>query len=253
MKNGVFIVADDLGLHPVVNEGIVFALDNNYVQGVSLMPNAEATKDGVLRLKQINNPLVGIHFVLVEENPLTLKSFPKNHKSFFIKYIFGIIKIKDIEKEFRAQLNLCKSEGIKISFINSHQHLHLLPGILNIVIKLAKENNISYIRTVIEPFRFKAGLIRGLESIFLHWLSTMAKNKIKKNGLITNDLFIGFLNAGNLSKNDLEEARNYSKKYKGIIEVGSHPGLETKELREKYNKWGNYNWQKELELLRLYK
>ena len=139
------IIADDLGLTKSVNDGIIFLLKKGKISGASLMANGEAFDDAVEKIKIFPDANVGIHFVLVEEKPLVLKSLSKNHKTFFIKYILGQVNLKDIEKELRAQLNKCVQAGIKPSFINSHQHLHLLPAIANIVIKLAKEFNIFYV------------------------------------------------------------------------------------------------------------
>jgi hypothetical protein len=89
-----------------------------------------------------------------------------------------------------------------------------------------------------------------VQLLFLNFLSWLAKNKIKKAGLKRNDFFIGFINAGNLSKSDIDKAlklkNNYSNK---IIELGCHPGFENAELIDKYGHW-QYNWQKELEILR---
>ena len=98
---------------------------------------------------EVQLPNIGVHFVLVEEKSITGIELPKNHKSFFLKYILGIISKKDIESELKAQVNKIISAGVRPVFINSHQHLHLLPGIMDMVIEIAKENNITYIRLAI--------------------------------------------------------------------------------------------------------
>jgi len=247
----LLIIADDLGLHPAVNDGIIFLLKNRRITGASLMANGEAFDDAISRLKHVEYvegrpPHVGVHLVLVEEKSLTGIKLPKNHKIFFIKYILGLIKNKDIEKEIRAQLEKCLSSGIVPSFLNSHQHLHLLPGILNIVTKVAKENGINYIRLVNEPLRGRGRLFRKTQLLFLRFLSGFAKRRLNKAGLKYNDIFIGFLNAGNLKEGDLEFAKQIKN---GLVELGCHPGQEDGNLRGKYKNWGNYNWQKELDLL----
>ena len=150
-----------------------------------------------------------------------------------------------------AQLNKCIQAGIKPSFINSHQHLHLLPGITEIVVKLAKERQIPHIRIVNEPLSVSGGkLLRKLQLLFLNFLSAIAKRKVRKAGLVCNDFFVGFVNAGDLSRKDIELAKELSSKYPNkIIELGCHPGFENDELRKKYKNWGNYNWEEELTLL----
>lgn len=246
------IIADDLGLHKSVNDGIIFLLKNNLISGASIMANGEAFDDAARQCLEVLPPNIGIHLVLVEEVALTQTSFPKNHKIFFIKYILGLISLKNIERELRAQLNKCIQSGIKISFINSHQHLHLLPGIVEIIIKLAKEYRISYIRVVNERLIFSNGkLFRKVQLIFLKFLSKVAERKIKKAGLKCNDFFVGFINAGNITKADINFAGKLSQKFPDkIIELGCHPGYESRELVKKYKNWGNYNWQKEFDSLR---
>ena len=251
-RQDISIIADDLGLLPSVNEGIFFALKNRLIDGASLMANGEAFDDAVRQCLENKYENIGIHLVLVEEKPLTSMFFPKNHKTFFIKYLLGIIKLSDIEKELRAQLSKVISAGVKPVFINSHQHLHLLPGIMNATIKLSKEFSIPYIRLVTEPVLFRERkLFRQVQLLFLNFLSWLAKRKIEKAGLRYNDFFVGFLNAGNFRIEDLESAKKLNKTYpEKIIELGCHPGFNSRELVEKYGHW-RYNWEKEIEVLKI--
>ena len=136
-------------------------------------------------------------------------------------------------------------------FLNSNQHLHLLPGIMDITIKLAKEYQISYIRIVNEPTLLKKGsLFRELQLGFLNFLSKSAKRKIKKAGLECNDYFVGFIDAGVMSVKTKQEAEVLAEKYPDkVVELGCHPGYESNDLKIKFKHWGNYNWEKELSLL----
>ena len=155
----------------------------------------------------------------------------------------------------RSQIVKCIQAGIRPVFINGHQHLHLLPGIVNIVIRLAKEYNIPYIRIVNEPLSLSRGnLFRQAQLLFLIFLSKLAEKKIKKAGLECNDFFVGFINSGNLNRGNIEQAGELAQKYQGKkVELGCHPGFEDEQLRKKYKSWGNYNWQKEANLLKSYK
>lgn len=246
------IITDDLGLHKSINEGTPSLLNENKINGALLMANGEAFNDAVSQCLEARSLNIGAHLVLVEEESLSGIQLPGNHKVFFVKYIFSWIKLADIEKESKAQLGKIINAGIKPSFINAHQHLHLLPGIMNIVIKLAKENNIQYIRVVSEPISLGRGkFFRQAQLLFLNFLSELAKNKIKKAGLRRNAYFIGFVNAGDLNRVDFERVRKLVRKYPDkIIELGCHPGHESEELKIKYSHWGNYNWEKELHLFK---
>lgn len=244
------IIADDLGLAVPVNRGIFDLMKSGHVDGASLMANGEAFDDAIEITKMLPQANIGIHLVLVEEKSLTGIKLPKNHKEFFIKYIFGLINKKKIEAEFCAQIQKILHVGIKPVFINSHQHLHLLPGIMDIVIKIAKENNIEYIRLVNELIRDEGKIFRKLQLLFLNFLSSLAKKKLEKHGLKYNDFFVGFINAGNLDKKDLQKAQELKNKHPDeIIELGCHPGFEDDQLRVKYKHWA-YNWREEYDLLK---
>lgn len=250
------IIADDLGLHPKINEGIVELLRMGKINGASLVANGEAFSDALAHLGTEEKKKIGWHLALVEEKSVCLMSeisslvneegfLIKNHQQFFIRYLQDRIKLAEVEKELRAQLNKIKAAGLNPSFLNGHQHLHLLPGILEIVIRLAKENGISCIRTVSEPLNQRGRLFRKIEALFLAGLSWRAKRKIKNAGLTTNDLTVGFINAGHLQKTDLNFARGLSGKYPDkTIELICHPGKEDGELRKQYQHW-QYRWQSE--------
>lgn len=261
-KIGLFVVADDLGLNNVVNDGIFFAFKNGLIDGASLMANGEAFDDAIQGLKDFSGADIGSHLVLVEEKPISdVSEIPsliskngylhKNHRIFFIRYVLGLINKKEIYLEMKAQINKCIQAGTKLVFINSHQHLHLLPSIMDITIKLSKEFGIPYIRVVVEPISFSKGkLFRQVQLLFLNFLSRLAKKKIEKAGLQCNDFFVGFVSAGDLNIKDLRLAGKLIKTYPGkIIELGCHPGFESQELVEKYRHW-HYNWGKEIEVLK---
>jgi len=252
IKN-LHIIADDLGLHESVNDGIVFLLKENKVGGVSLMANGEAFDDAAKQILDTELKNVGVHLNLVEQRSVVSgKLMSKNHRIFFLKYILRLIKKDYIRQEFETQIKKVIIAGVKPVFINSNQHLHLLPGVMNMFIKLAIEYNIPYIRVVNEPFNLSGDkLFRKLQLLFLNFLSAMAKKKIRRASLKCNDYFVGFINAGNLSEKDINKAKKLAKKYPNkIIELGCHPGYENEELKQKYKHWGDYNWQKEFEILR---
>lgn len=265
-QDNLLIVADDLGLHGSINNGIVDLLKSKVVTGASLVPNGEAFEDAISKCLEIGSLNIGVHLTLVEEKPVSRVSEVSslvaengylhiNHKIFFIRYILGLINKEEIGIEMRSQITNCIRAGIKPVFINSHQHLHLLPGIVNMVIGLAREYNIPYIRVVNEPISLSRGnLFRQAQLLFLILLSKLAKNKIKKAGLECNDFFTGFINAGDLNQEDIEQTKELAWKHQDKrIELGCHPGFEDEELKKRYKNWGNYNWQKETNLLKSYK
>lgn len=256
----IFIVADDLGLHPTLNKGIFFALKNKLVNAVSIMPSCDAFGDAVNGLKEIPAAQVGIHLVLVEEKSLlprqeipslvkTNSHFYKNHRVFFLRYLLGLINMEEVRKECEAQIKRCLETDLKLTFINSHQHLHLLPEIFEVVSTLAQKYKIPYIRLVNEPLTGPGGWFRKVQLAVLNVLSKRARSKMPSQ-LQANDFFIGFINAGHLGEKDIQIARQIASQNLGqLIELGCHPGFEDDDLRKKYAHW-QYNWQKELTVLK---
>lgn len=251
IKNLV-IIADDLGLHKSVNDGIIFLLKNKKIDGASLMVNGEAFEDAVKQCLDANLSSIGIHLNLVEQKSVVSgELMAKNHRIFFLKHLFGLFKKNYIRRELNAQIEKIIQAGIRPSFINGNQHLHLLPGIIDIVIDLAKKYEIPYIRIVNESLGLsRDNLLRQAQLSFLNFLSKLARNKVKKAGLECNDYFVGFINAGKIEEGDILKAEELARKYPNkVIELGCHPGYESEELKIRYSHWGDYNWQKELEIL----
>ena len=247
------IIADDLGLHKSINDGIIFLLKEGKIDGASLMANGDEFEDAVRQCLENKLLNIGAHLNLVEQQSvLSGKRMLKNHRIFFIKYIMGLINKEYIRKELKAQVERVIRAGIKPIFLNGNQHLHLLPGIMDVTVKLAEEYQIPYIRIVNEPIFLGGGeLFRKMQLAFLNFLSISAKRKIKKAGLQSNDYFVGFIDAGVMSDKTKQKARALANKYPDkIIELGCHPGYENDDFRIKFKHWGNYNWQKELKLLK---
>src|SRR3989338_8844585 len=163
------IIADDLGLHKSVNDGIIFLLKEGKISGASLMANGEAFEDAVKKCLEVELPNIGIHLNLVEQKSVVSdEQLYKNHRIFFLKYLLGLVKKDHIQREFEAQFKKIIQAGIRPLFINGNQHLHLLPGIMNMCIKLAIEYNVSYIRIVNEPVNLSGGKLTGSLTILIY-------------------------------------------------------------------------------------
>ncbi|HXK37064.1 MAG TPA: ChbG/HpnK family deacetylase [Candidatus Paceibacterota bacterium] len=243
------IVADDLGLHPSVNKGIIAGLRGGFITEASLMANGEAFLDAIREMDETSMN-IGIHLVLVEEPWLTTgRRIAKNYKFFLARYCLGQVGSEDIEREFEAQIRKMENASIKPAFINGHQHLHLFPGLIDVVVRVAVRHGIERIRIVHEP-QTRGGWLRRTQLIILEILSRFAKRKIEGAGLRYNEAFIGFLSAGHLHKEDISVARKLAQiNPDAIIELGCHPGYESESLRTKYGHWG-YHWEAELNLLK---
>jgi hopanoid biosynthesis associated protein HpnK len=258
----VIVHADDFGLATAVNQGIVKAFERGILTSTSLMPSGEAFDDAVRLAKEHPDLDIGIHLTLTGERPVTPAReipslvttegrFREKYPSFVKDYIFKRIKMADVERELTAQCEKVMKTGLPISHIDGHQHLHILPGILEIVVKLAKEKNIPGIRLPIEAVRFKQILSvsqwgRLMLQIGTNVVCRFSVSRVDFTQILSAGSFSGFFYSGRMTKENL--IRTIEGLKGGVIEIMCHPGLKDQNLQARYSAW-NYNWEGEFEAL----
>lgn len=137
----LIVNADDFGISLGTNYGILEAHKNGIVSSTTLMVNMKTCEHAVNLAKMAPALGVGIHFNLTKGFPLTNpKTLLAPNGEFFKDYKnITLAPEKEIETELRAQLQKFLSFGIEPSHFDSHHHIHLLPNVMNVVEKLAKE------------------------------------------------------------------------------------------------------------------
>jgi predicted glycoside hydrolase/deacetylase ChbG (UPF0249 family) len=245
----LIVTADDIGLHRGLTDGALYAHEHGVVTACSIVANGAAFEHAVERLRDFPNLAVGVHLALVEERPLAedVESllaasglFHENYFAFVPRYFARRIRIDEVEREFRAQIERVLAAGITIAHANGHQHLHLLPRIFDVALRLAEEYRIPYVRIVDEA---RHG--RGARAAAIAALSRFGRAARERASIATNDRTIGVSIAGHVSSTaDLVALLD---DVDGVTELVCHPGLGEDELREAYE-WG-YAWESETQAL----
>jgi predicted glycoside hydrolase/deacetylase ChbG (UPF0249 family) len=240
----LIVTADDVGLHPGMTRGALAAHDGGIVTAVSVSPNGRDFEPAVELLRDRPRLDVGAHLTLVGERPLsdpvripTLVGadgrLHSKYPAFAARYALGRLRAADLETELRAQVERLLATGLRVVHLNSHQHLHLLPRVLDVVLKLAREHGIPVVRVPNEP---EAGFSpRGLQLRALNALGRRARGKISAP-----ERTIGVRAAGHLTAETLRRALD---KVQGVTELVCHPGLGGADLAREYD-WG-YGWDEE--------
>ena len=239
----LIVTADDVGLHPGMNAGAMRAHDEGIVTACSIVANGEAFEDAVAAVRQRPRLAVGVHLTLVEERPLRRDvpsltrsngSFHTSYRTFSLRYAAGSIRIGEVERELRAQIERVASSGITIRHFNGHQHLHLLPTLFDVVQRLALEYEVPYVRIVDE----RGGL--GARDVAISILRGLGRRARDRARVPTNRNTIGVRNAGHLTANVigslLEEVGD-------LTELVCHPGIDDGSIGKRYD-WG-YHWDAE--------
>lgn len=259
----LIVNADDFGLDPLVNEGIMRAWRNGFVTSTSVITCAPAFDDAVERLQKMpltgNNGLgTGIHLTLVgglkpvlpaEEIPTLLTNegvFPKDYKEFAKMFYFGGMKITEIQAELEAQIDKGIASGLKFTHLDSHQHVHVLPGVQDIAIKLCRTYSIPAMRVPAEAYGFFGGYNcsagRKIGKWGLTFWAERLRSKLAEYKIKTTDHFFGMAAGGNLNE---ELVGNILKAVpEGTSEIMTHPGISNTALAEKFP-W-DYHWEAEM-------
>jgi hopanoid biosynthesis associated protein HpnK len=234
----VIITGDDFGLAAPVNEAIVEAHNHGALTTASLMIGAESAADAVSKARALPSLKVGLHIVLVEGNsvlsPDVIPDLVNSRGEFSthlvkagFKYFFHPRIRKQLEAEIRAQFKKYHDTGIPLDHVDAHNHMHLHPTILRLIVKVGKEYGLKAIRLPNEPaiLSWKASG-KGLASrivfrIFLYpWLAAM-KRILRRAHIRYNDFLFGMTDSGAMSLDlVIRFIRNLPP---GITELHFHP------------------------------
>lgn len=242
------VVADDLGLDEGIDAGILDTLDHGIVGDVSLCAVGR-TFDGAAAAMRERRQTVGVHLTAVEEVPLTDcptvapgGTFRRDWKRVALASFPGRLSRTELMREWRAQIERVRAAGLDVIHLNSHQHIHLLPGLFPLVVVLAREFNIPWVRTVRDvggrsPFQ------RRVPIRILAALSARASNRIAREPIMTADRTLGVEEAGHLD--DVVLRRLMRERVGGTVELITHPGSGSP---TSYAHW-NYDWSNERDAL----
>ncbi|MBN1698108.1 MAG: ChbG/HpnK family deacetylase [Spirochaetales bacterium] len=251
----LIVNADDFGLAPHINRGIIEAVEAGAVNSVSLVANGTALPEAVAFCRRRRGLDTGIHFALIDEMPVSPPSrihsligkrerFYPDYRHFIIRYLFGRIRLEEIAIELESQLKKILDTGLTLSHCDSHQHLHLLPGIADIVLALCKQYGIGRVRIVNErPDAKYAFQIPPL--ILMRFFSWMIGNKARTMGIKTAGRFFGFNTSMRINRSIIKKAARTAR-YRDV-ELMTHPGYNTNSPG-RYARW-KMNWDRERETL----
>ena len=255
----LIVNADDFGLHPLINAGIIKGHQEGFITSTSLMPSAPCWQEAVRLAKENPRLGIGVHLTLVGGVPSVLPKeqvsslldddglFLPDYVAFAKRYYSGAVKQAELEAELRAQLERALESGVNITHIDSHQHTHVLPGINSLVLKLSNEYNIIRVRIPKEGYLFTGGFQTGVGRLIgrsgLSFCADMAALRADSLGLRHPQHFYGMLAGGHLNAQLI--ANILRQLPEGVSEIMTHPGLDSAALGKAFS-W-QYHWREELD------
>jgi predicted glycoside hydrolase/deacetylase ChbG (UPF0249 family) len=243
------VTADDVGLHPGLTLGALKAHDEGIVTACSVVATGNALDDAIERLRERPRLDAGVHLTFVGERPLSPPArvpslvgadgaFHPGFRAFAARYALGRIDLGEIEEELRRQIERLLAAGLSLVHANSHQHLHVLPRIFELLLRLAGEYRIPWVRVPRDPaIAFSP---RGLEIGILNRIGRTARRRLETTAIRATDRTVGILDAGRLTP---ERLARILENVEDTTELVCHPGVGDAALAAAY-RWG-YGWEAE--------
>jgi predicted glycoside hydrolase/deacetylase ChbG (UPF0249 family) len=232
----LIVTADDLGLTKSINEGIAGACRDGVVTAVSVIPTGDAVDDALGLIKELPFKDIGAHLSLSETGPLLASSrHYRSYKELFFDMVFGRVSAEGLYNELKAQMEALKKSGFKITHISSHENVHMIPKVLGIFIRVAKEYGIPAIRFPRGDRPVRAVSVKdNYRKMVLDHFAPSMESALSSSGLIFTNHFFGLLDSGCL---DIEKINGIVKTMKdGVSELVTHPGFLGPEVM------GRYSW-----------
>lgn len=239
----LIVHADDFGIHSGVNDAVLTAFREGILTSTSLLPNGTAYGPAAAAAKDRGLD-VGVHLSLVQGAPVSKEGaagsltperdrFHPTLPPFLLAYAAGRIRLDEVRTEWAAQIEKVVSSGLRPSHLDSHMHVHLLPGLFSIAVELAKNHRIPCIRIpqiavrdILENAlhlpgaRLRSLALGATKLLFPHW-----RKKARRAGLRFTDRLYGFLEGGRLRSRTLDGILR--RLPVGTSELVCHPGYET--------------------------
>lgn len=220
MKQVIF-TADDFGLALEVNEAVEHAHTKGVLSCASLMVGAPAATDAVARAKRLPSLRVGLHVTVADGQALLPPSeiptladitgrLPANLVTAGVRWFFSPAAQRDLAREIRAQFEAFRATGLTLDHVNAHNHMHLHPTVLGIVIRTARDFGAPPMRL---PWERPAGLLTP-------WLA-LTRARLRAAGIRHNDALVGMAASGHLTADKTIKALRQIKD--GVTEFYFHP------------------------------
>lgn len=229
------VCADDFGLSPGVNFGVLDAFRSGIVRGASLVVTGAHAERAAQQAAEVGLEL-GLHLNLTTGRPLCppseIGSLVDRSGRFFglgqlaARMTLGLVRREHLERELAAQLARADQLGVRLAHLNSHHHVHLHPLLAPQVLELAATKGLA-VRCPVEPpvGRHPRDLVRGL---LILAPALRLRRWARARGVRTSEHFRGIgLGYGFGARALAGVARGLRE---GVTELMCHPGYPDRQL-----------------------
>ena len=233
--NRLAITADDFGLSEPVNAAVEEAHRRGILSAASLMVGAPAAADAVRRARALPGLRVGLHVVLVNDDPVTPSAqipalvdasgrLRNDLVGYSVRSVIAPSVRRQISTEITAQFEAYRATGLPLDHVNAHRHFHLNPIVAATIVVIGRRYGMRALRVPVEPWRIVAEIDpqthRLAARVVAPW-ATWLRARIRRAGLITADAVFGLAWSGAMTKSRV--AALLRRLPPGFVEIYFHP------------------------------
>lgn len=188
------VTADDFGISEPVSRGILEAHTAGIVTATSVLANLPASATMVSQLAACPDLQVGIHLNATLGDPLTPaarwlagRAGTMSRGRFLWCYLMAPRRTcRVVAAEWGAQLERLIGWGITPTHLDSHHHVHVLPGLGRVAIALAQHYRIARVRAPADP-----DFLRSVTKLPIYSCARVFARRARAAGLNVTDHFCG--------------------------------------------------------------
>ncbi|MEP1094464.1 MAG: ChbG/HpnK family deacetylase [Cyclobacteriaceae bacterium] len=241
----LIVNADDFGLCHSVNQAILDCFLKGNLTSTTMMTNMPGTNEAAQLSKDHPSLGVGLHFSLTEGQPLTAcKSLTDSRGQFLdrgtliTKILVKKIVWGEVEKEFLAQLEKAIELDVNPTHVDSHQHVHLIPGIFRTILPHLESHKLP-VRVAPTPINntiLISNLIKLIKQKIINYNILRLKRKYSKSP----DFMLSMHDYPNVERGDdfyhelLQLVNGQSDKDGKVVELIVHPYINSDDLMSTY-------------------
>ena len=158
----VILCADDFGLEPSVNDGILRLVEQGRLGAVTCMVEQPAWRDGAAALLALRDRAdAGLHLDLGTRSAAEMLALTA-------RGALGLVDQARVAERVRAQLDAFEdAAGAPPAFVDGHHHVHQLRPVRNALLRVLRDrygDHPPYVRSVVplRPRGTKAAIVAGL-------------------------------------------------------------------------------------------
>lgn len=219
------------------------------------MVGAPAAADAIKRARRLPDLGVGLHLVVVRGRPVLPAAavpdlvdgdgrFDANLVRAGFRYFFLPRVRRQLASEIRAQFAAFRRTGLSLDHVNAHNHMHVHPTVLSLILRIGREYGMTAVRLPFEP-RGGGGLAARLGRAFLGLWIALMRRRLAAAGIRHNDFAFGIGDCGRMDRNRLLSLM--ANLPEGVSEIFCHPA--TRRWPEIETEAAHFHFEEEFEAL----